>query len=51
LAHVVYSEKYPGGYKVVVPASGEEESEIDLELLFKAIISQKVLKSVIYENQ
>jgi len=48
---VIYSEKYPGGYKVVVPASGAEESEIDLELLFKAIISQKDLKSATYENQ
>lgn len=48
---VIYSEKYPGGYKVVVPASGEEESEVDLELLFKAILNQKDLKSVAYENQ
>jgi ABC-2 type transport system ATP-binding protein len=47
----IYSEKYPGGYKVIVPASGEEESEVDLELLFKAIISQKDLKSVAYENK
>lgn len=51
LEEVSYSEKYPGGYRVVVPASGAEESEVDLELLFKAIISQKDLKSVRYENQ
>lgn len=51
IEEVIYSEKFPGGYKVIVPASDEDESEIDLELLFKAIINQKELKSIAYENQ
>jgi len=41
MKEVVYSEKFPGGYKVIVPSTGEEETEVDLELLFKTIISQK----------
>ncbi len=51
IGEVIYSEKFPGGYKVVVPSSDEDETEVDLELLFKAIIHQKELKSVVYENQ
>jgi ABC-2 type transport system ATP-binding protein len=48
---VVYSEKFPGGYKVIVPSTGEEETEVDLELLFKALVSRNDLKSVAYENK
>ena len=51
MEEIIFSEKFPGGYKVVVPASDEDESDIDLELLFKAILSQKGLKSVAYENK
>lgn len=51
MKEVVYSEKFPGGYKVIVPSTSEEETEVDLELLFKAIISQNDLKSVAYENK
>jgi ABC-2 type transport system ATP-binding protein len=40
IEEIAFSEKYPGGYKVMVSASGEEETEVDLELLFKAIISK-----------
>ncbi|MEI7420860.1 MAG: ABC transporter ATP-binding protein [Prolixibacteraceae bacterium] len=48
---IIYSEKYPGGYKVVVPAIDDDESELDLELLFKAILSQKEQISVAHENK
>ena len=51
IEEVFYSEKFPGGYKVIVQASDEEESEVDLELLFKAIVSKKEIKSIAYENQ
>ena len=43
LEEVIYSEKYPGGYKVVLPASNDMETEVDIELLFKAILHQKNL--------
>jgi len=48
---VIYSEKFPGGYKMIVAASDEDESEVDLDLLFKAIISQNDLKLTAYENK
>lgn len=51
IEEVIYSEKFPGGYKVVVPSSDNDESEVDLELLFKAIINKKELKSIAYENK
>jgi ABC-2 type transport system ATP-binding protein len=51
LEEVVYSEKFPGGFKVIVPTTDEEESEVDLELLFKAIVGKNDLKSVAYENK
>ena len=51
MEEIIYSEKFPGGYKVVVAVSDEEESVVDLELLFKAIVSQNDLKSVAYENK
>lgn len=43
LEEVIYSEKCPGGYKVVLPASNDMETEVDIELLFKAILHQKNL--------
>ena len=48
---VIYSEKSPGGYRVVVETLDEEETEIDLELLFKDVISKNGVKSVAYENK
>lgn len=51
IEEIVYSEKFPGGYKLLVEASDAEESEVDLELLFKAIISKNDLKSVVYEKK
>jgi ABC-2 type transport system ATP-binding protein len=37
LSGVLYSEKCPGGYKVIMPAENNEETELDIELLFNAI--------------
>lgn len=37
LSDVKYSEKCPGGYKVLIPIKDNEETEIDIELLFNAI--------------
>jgi ABC-2 type transport system ATP-binding protein len=36
---VLYKEDGIGGYKIVTPANGKEESELDLELFFNAIVS------------
>ena len=38
--NVVYHEKCPGGYRIVLPANNEEESDIDIELLFNAIVNK-----------
>lgn len=38
-AGALYSEKVLGGYSVVVENEGEEETAIDLELLFNAVVS------------
>lgn len=40
--NVLYSEKCPLGYRVVKPASDVDESGIDLELLFNAIINKTI---------
>lgn len=37
LKDVKYAEKCPIGYKVIVPVNNNEETEIDIELLFNAI--------------
>lgn len=37
LEDVKYAEKCPIGYKVIVPVKNNEETEIDIELLFNAI--------------
>lgn len=36
----IYKEKFAGGYKIITPATTTEETEIDIELLFNAIINQ-----------
>lgn len=40
---VVYHEKCPGGYRIVLPANNGEESDIDIELLFNAIVNKAPL--------
>ncbi len=39
----VYQEKCPGGYRVISPIGEDEETEIDIELLFNAIVSKALL--------
>lgn len=39
---LLYHEQSPLGYKILVPASGENESRIDLELLFNAITNKNI---------
>lgn len=41
----IYHEKYLGGYRIITEASQQEETEIDIELLFNAIINKTTLKS------
>ena len=41
----VYQEKCLGGHRIIVPTNSIEESEIDIELLFNAIIHKVTLKS------
>lgn len=40
LENVKYYEKNPFGYKVIVPVANNEETEIDIELLFNAIANK-----------
>lgn len=39
LPNVLYHEKCPEGYNVMLPVENSEETEIDIELLFNAIIN------------
>lgn len=40
--NVKYHEQCPLGYKIIVPVTNNNESSIDLELLFNAIINEKI---------
>ena len=40
--NVLYNEQCPLGQKIIVPATDDNESNIDLELLFNAIINKKI---------
>ncbi|RVT77548.1 ABC transporter ATP-binding protein [Flavobacterium sufflavum] len=42
----IYQEKCLGGYRIITPADELEETEIDIELLFNAIINKVTLKSI-----
>lgn len=39
-AKVVYAERVPGGFMTINPQNGEGEEEIDLEVLFNAVIEK-----------
>ena len=41
--NAVYHEKCPGGYRIISPIGDDEETEIDIELLFNAIVSKAQL--------
>lgn len=40
---LIYNEKCPGGYRVLTKAFDDEESDIDIELLFNAIVNKASL--------
>ena len=40
IAEPIYHEKCPGGYRIICPADKEDESEIDIELLFNALVNK-----------
>lgn len=42
LENLLYHEVCPMGYRVIVPVTQNEESQIDMELLFNAIINKKI---------
>ena len=41
LPDIIYQEDVPGGYKTIIPAQ-EEETEVDLETLFNAVLKEKI---------
>lgn len=41
----VYHEKCPGGFRIIVPVGDEDESDLDIELLFNAIVNHANLNS------
>lgn len=41
---IIYSEKCPGGYNAILPMTDNEETEIDIELLFNAISKKTEIK-------
>ncbi|MBV5313307.1 MAG: ABC transporter ATP-binding protein [Prolixibacteraceae bacterium] len=43
IADPIYHEKCPGGYRIICPANNEDETEIDIELLFNAIVNKSNL--------
>lgn len=42
IENILYHEKCPMGYRVMVSSNGSQESVIDMELLFNAIINKKI---------
>jgi len=42
----VYHEKCPGGFRIICRAGDEDESDIDIELLFNAIVNNANLNSL-----
>lgn len=46
----IYQEKCLGGHRIIMPADVLEETEIDIELLFNAIINKVTLKSESHAN-
>lgn len=41
---IIYSEKCIGGYNAILPVQNNEETEIDIELLFNAVINKTDIK-------
>ncbi|HLP05465.1 MAG TPA: ABC transporter ATP-binding protein [Paludibacter sp.] len=42
LDNVLHAESCPSGHRIIIPANGISESAVDMELLFNAIINQKI---------
>lgn len=40
IADPIYHEKCPGGYRIISPICDEDETDIDIELLFNAIVNK-----------
>ncbi|NMH89718.1 ABC transporter ATP-binding protein [Flavivirga algicola] len=40
ISGIIYSEKSPMGYKVILPVNNDEETEMDIELMFNAICNK-----------
>ncbi len=40
IADPIYYEKCPGGYRIICPTNDEDETDIDIELLFNAIVNK-----------
>jgi len=43
IADPIYHEKCPGGYRIICPINDEDETDIDIELLFNAIVNKASL--------
>jgi len=43
IADPIYHEKCPGGYRIICPINNEDETDIDIELLFNAIVNKASL--------
>jgi len=43
IADPIYHEKCPGGYRIICPTGDEDETDIDIELLFNAIVNKAPL--------
>jgi ABC-2 type transport system ATP-binding protein len=43
IADPIYHEKCPGGYRIICPTNNEDETDIDIELLFNAIVNKSNL--------
>lgn len=48
--NILYKEDTLGGYKIVAPANGKEESELDMELFFNAVVSNVKQVASIFNN-
>ena len=40
ITNPIYHEKCPGGYRIICPTNDEDETDIDVELLFNAIVNK-----------
>lgn len=51
VADALYAERTPGGYLAVTPNVTGEETEVDLEVLFNAIVSNKKRMEQLFEKE